>query len=223
MSYLADDDLGILDLWVRSLELGHVVEQVRLQGRDGLVDVDVRALQVMVHVDKIKGAAGAGAEEGIQVGKTRSAATVGHRRGRELDLARKGLHVGLVDGGGVGGFEVGLAGVVGFVGGEEFGGAAGFDEGGDGGKPVGGVEGGVDAEGGDEGEGGVEGDAADAAGVSPVGAEGYVVAAFEEVAVGGFGVVVVDEAAFGGGAVAGDWSRQGAAYRGRGGRGWSNA
>ena len=196
-AYLADDDLRILDLRVRSLEFGNVIHEIGFQRRDGLVDIDVCALEVVVHVDQIERAAAAVVEEFAKVGETCGAPTVCNGWRGELGFAGKGHHVVLVYGGGVGGFKVRLAGIVRFVGGEELGDAAGADEVGDGVHPVGVFEGAIDGEGGDEGEGGVEGDAVDDALVFPVGAPGGVFATFEHVAVGGFGVVVVDQTTLG--------------------------
>ncbi len=48
---------------MRGLEFRYVVEQVRFQGRDCLVDVDVCTLQVVVHIDEVKSAAVASVEE----------------------------------------------------------------------------------------------------------------------------------------------------------------
>lgn len=154
-----------------------------------------------MHVDEVKGAAVAGVEEVTEPGQSRGAAAVGDGRGGELGLAGKGLHVVFIDGSGVGGREVGLAGAVGFVGGEEPGDAAGADEVLDLAHPVAVLQEPVDGEGGDKGDGAVEVDAvAGCAGGAPVRAPAGVFAAFEEVTVGGLGVVVVDETAFIGGA-----------------------
>lgn len=97
-----------------------------------------------MHVDEVESAAVAGVEEVGHIVETRCAAAVGDGGGGELGFAGKGLHVSFIDGGGVGGLEVGLAGVVGFVGGEELGGATGADEVGDGGYPFGVLEARVD-------------------------------------------------------------------------------
>ena len=192
-TYFTDDDLRVLSLRVRGLEFGHVVEQVRFQGRYGLVDVDVGALHVVVHVDEVKGAAVAGIDEIGEVGET---ASVGDGGRGQLGSAGKWLHIVLVDRSGVSRFEVGLADVVGFVGGEERFGVATADEVGYRIHPLVVLETTVDVKGGDEAEGRVEGDAvADYAVVSPVGAPADVFAAFEHVAVGGLGIEIVHEPA----------------------------
>lgn len=113
---LTDHDRQALDLRVLGLQRGHVVLDVRLQGRDGLVDVHVRALHVVVDVDHVEVAAGAGVEEGGQEVEACGAAAVGHGRGGEKRLACELVHVFLVDARGVLGAEVCLAGVVGLVG-----------------------------------------------------------------------------------------------------------
>ena len=154
-----------------------------------------------MHVDEIKGAAVAGVEEVTEPGKPRGAAAVGDGRSGELGLAGKGLHVSFVDGGSVGGGQVGLASVVGFIGGEEPGDAASADEVLDLAQPVTVLQGTVDGEGGHEGEGAVKVDAVTGcAGGAPVGTPADIFAAFEEITVGGLGVVVVDETTFVGGA-----------------------
>ncbi len=91
-------------------------------------------------VDEVERAAVACVEEIRQIVETRCATAVGNGRRGELGFASKGLHVILIDGGCVGGFQVGLAGIVGFVGGEELGDATGADEVGDGVHPIGALE-----------------------------------------------------------------------------------
>lgn len=70
----------------------------------------------MVDVDHVEVAAGAGVEEGGQEVEARGAAAVGDCRGGKKSLPREGLHVLLVDLGGVLRAEVCLASVVGFIG-----------------------------------------------------------------------------------------------------------
>lgn len=79
-------------------------------------DVHARAVDVVVDVDHVEVAAGAGVEEGGQEVEAGGAAAVGDCRGGEKSFPREGLHVLLVDLGGVLRAEVCLAGVVGFVG-----------------------------------------------------------------------------------------------------------
>jgi len=62
-TYFTDNDFGVFKLRMRGLEFWYVVEQVRFQGRDCLVDVDVCTLQVVVHIDEVKSAAVASVEE----------------------------------------------------------------------------------------------------------------------------------------------------------------
>lgn len=62
-TYFTDNNFGVFKLRMRGLEFRHVVEQVRFQGRDCLIDVDVCALQVVVHIDEVKNAAVASVEK----------------------------------------------------------------------------------------------------------------------------------------------------------------
>lgn len=89
------------------LEGGDVLCEVRLHGGDGLVDAEVRAVDVVVHVDDVEMAVGAACGgEFVEEVETRGAAAVGDGRGCEGDLAGEGLDEVFVDGGGLGGGEV---------------------------------------------------------------------------------------------------------------------
>ena len=191
---------------MRSHELGYVVEQIRFQRRDGLIDVEVGALEVAVHVDEVKSASAARVDEVAEPGQTGLASTVGDGRGGELGLARKRHHVLLVDLSSLLWRKVRLAIVVGLVGGEELSNTTGADEVLDGADPVGVLEAGVDAEGGHEGEGVVEADTvAYGTGGAPIGAPAGVLAANEKLSIRGLGVVVVDQTSLTGGGAAGGW------------------
>ncbi len=100
------------------LDCGDVYVYVVLECLDVLGGIDVGALEVMVDIDEIEGAACAGFDESFEVGEAGGAAAVGYGWGAELYFAVIRLHVFLVNGDGVGDGEVGLAGVVGLVGSE---------------------------------------------------------------------------------------------------------
>ena len=100
------------------LDGGDVYFYVVLECLDVLGGVDVGALEVVVDVDEIEGAACAGFDKGFEVGETGGAAAVCYGWGAELDGAVIGLQIFLVDGDGGGDVEVGLACVVGLVGAE---------------------------------------------------------------------------------------------------------
>lgn len=98
------------------LQRGHAGLDVGFEGGNGLVDVRAGAVDVVVDVDHVEVASGAGVEEGGQEIEACGAPAVGDGWGREEGLPREGLHVLLVDFGSILRAEVCLAGVVGFIG-----------------------------------------------------------------------------------------------------------
>ena len=97
-------------------ERRHILGKIRLHGRDGLIDTQILAIDVVVHIDDIEVAVCALGDELLQEAKARVTTAVGDGGGGKGDLASEGLDVGFVDRGGLGGGDVGLAGVVGFIG-----------------------------------------------------------------------------------------------------------
>ena len=89
---------------------------VRLKRRDGLVNVYLGSLHVMVDVDHVEMALGAVAQELAQERKTGRATTIRDSRGSEKSLAFELLHISFVDCSGIFWAKVGLTCVIWFVG-----------------------------------------------------------------------------------------------------------
>lgn len=88
------------------LECGDVLCKVGLHGRDGLVDAEVCAVDVVVHVDNVEVAVGACGCEFVEEVEASGAATVGDSRRGHGNLAGEGLDEVFVDGGSLGRGEV---------------------------------------------------------------------------------------------------------------------
>ena len=117
-TYLANEDRQTGYGRMFSLDCGDVLVYVVLECLDVLGGVSVGALEVVVDVDEVKGAACAGFYESLEVREAGGAAAICYGWSAELYFTVIGLQVFLVNGDGVGDGEVGLAGIVGLVGSE---------------------------------------------------------------------------------------------------------
>ena len=118
VTYLANENRQTGYGRMFSLDCGDVLVYVVLECLDVLGGVSVGALEVVVDVDEVKGAACAGFYESLKVCEAGGAAAICYGWSAELYFTVIGLQVFLVNGDGVGDGEVGLAGIVGLVGSE---------------------------------------------------------------------------------------------------------
>ena len=116
--YLANEDWQTGNGRVLGLDGGDVRVYVVFECLGVLGGVDVGALEVVVDVDEVEGAACAGFDEGFKVCEAGGAAAVCYGWGAELDGAVIWLQIFHVDDDGGGDVEVGFAGVVGLIGSE---------------------------------------------------------------------------------------------------------
>ena len=116
--YLANEDWQTGYGRVLGLDGGDVDFYVVFECLGVLGGVDVGALEVVVDVDEVEGAACAGFDESFEVCEAGGAAAVCYGWCAELYGAIIWLQIFLVDGDGGGDVEVGLAGVVGLIGSE---------------------------------------------------------------------------------------------------------
>lgn len=97
-------------------EVGHVIGEVGFDGGHGLVDGQLVAINVVVHVDDVEPAVLALLDEILQPAETGGTAAVCDGGGGEGGSALEGLKELPPDGGSLGWVEVCLAGIVRFVG-----------------------------------------------------------------------------------------------------------
>ena len=116
LSHLANHDRQALQTIMFSLYCGNIDIDMILERFGELDGVDVAALKIEVHVDKVKAAACAAARKAVEVRKTCRTTTVSDSWSSERCFTDEGLHIFLVNCDAVTDFKIGLASVVRLVG-----------------------------------------------------------------------------------------------------------